>query len=212
MNEPFRERPHPRRLPAGATVLLLAMLLSVGCGGSGDDAPVEHDGVLSAGAEHDAEMAHAAETRLDENIAATAGEPPVITLDDVSRRVAADSLTRARLERPVAALNSALVRLVELHRVGDEVQAGRPASEAEGRAYRIHLEADTYENDIHGLLTAEQHDRFHDYLVERATAVGLPLDKSHGDGGTGTMGNLFGVANPDDDQHPDTTRTKRNDG
>jgi hypothetical protein len=186
-------------LRCGGVAGVLLVLLAA-CAGEVPDG----DAHAAEGPDHDAEMARDAEAELRENIAATAEKPPVITLDELSQRVGADAATRAGLARPVAALNAALVRLVDLHHSRDAAGgAAAPGGEFDQRAYRIHLEADSYENQIDSLLTEDQHGRFHSYLAERAEAVGIPLDSSHGSPDTGTMGNFSGIGHPSEGTHAD---------
>lgn len=154
----------------------------------------------------DAEMARDAKGELERNLEAARDKPQVITLDEVTQRVGVDATTRTKLAQPVAALNSALVRLRELHRAHDSVRVADAMHQIDQRAYSIHLEADTYENQIHDLLTDEQHRRFHAYLEERVTAVGLPLDNSHGTPGVGTAGSASSVGHPPEQGHRDTVR------
>ncbi len=188
-----------RRLRCGDVAGLLLVLLAA-CAGEVPDG----DAHRAEGPDHDADMARDAEAQLDENLAATAEQPHVITLEEVSRRVGADAATRTRLARPVAALNAALVRLADLHHSRDAAGGGAPAGrEIDQRAYRIHLEADSYETQIDELLTEDQHGRFHAYLTERAREVGIPRDSSHGSPETGTMGNFSGLGHPSEGTHAD---------
>lgn len=138
-------------------------------------------------------MTQEAEGALRREIELAENKPPVITLEEVSRRVAADSLTRARLAQPVTALNAALVHLGELHRQQDAAAGLDPTRRVDTEAYPVHLAADRYENEIHALLTSAQHQRFHRYLAERLQAAGLPPDTSHGVEGVGTAGNVGGL-------------------
>ena len=191
MTRPWRRR----------SVLLLGLLLLGACGDSEPEAGTAGHG---SGADHDAEMARDAEAVLQQSLAEAAGKPPVIELEEVIRRTQVDAATAAQLTPRVAALNAALVRLVDLHRAHDSAQVLDAKRRIDAQAYTIHLEADTYENDIHGILTEDQHRRFHEYLEERAAAVGLPLDDSHGAPGMGTMGGLQSVGHPDGSAHGDT--------
>lgn len=185
------------------SVLLLGLLLLTACGDSEPEAGTVGHG---SGADHDAEMARDAEAALQQSLAEASGKPPVIELEEVIRRTQIDSATAAQLTPRVAALNAALVRLVDLHRAHDSAQVVDAKHQIDAQAYAIHLEADTYENDIHGILTEDQHRRFHEYLEERAAAVGLPLDDSHGAPGVGTMGGIPSVGHPDGAAHGDTMR------
>jgi predicted lipoprotein len=158
-----------------------------------------------------------AEAALQRSLAEAAGRSPVPELEEVIRRTQADPKTAARLTPQVAALNAALVRLVDLHRAHDSAQTVDSKHQIDAQAYAIHLEADTYEDDIHRVLTEDQHRRFHEYLEERAAAVGLPLDDSHGAPGVGRMGSIPSVGHPNGATHGDTaapidtTRSDRND-
>lgn len=195
----FRSR--IRRSALAVHLLLLGALLALpGCG-SGASTPQKSDEEMG-GAAHEAAMQRAAEADLQSNLAYARDKPPVIDLDEVVQRVGADSATRAKLARPVAALNAELVRLLELHRSRDATRATATQREIDDQAYPIHLDADRYENDIQGALTEEQHRRFHAYLAERLSAVRLPADVSHGTAGVGTAGN-FGTIGHADGAHQD---------
>ena len=168
-------------------------------------------------------MARDAEAELQRSLASVRDKVPVITLEGVARAVAADASTRSRLDRPVAALNAALVQLAELHRAHDSAVATDSKHQLDQRAYPLHMQADAYESEIDRVLSAEQHERFHAYLRERAAAAGLPADASHGPGDIGTAGNTHTVAHPGGERHdsvagapsaaghahPDTTRRRR---
>lgn len=182
-------------------VLVLVLLLGGACGGAEREVDAQH----GSGADHDAEMARDADALLEQRLAEAAGKPPVIDFEEVIRRTQADSTTAERLVPRIAALNAALVRLLDLHRAHDSAQALDAKHRIDQQAYAIHLEADTHENEIHAILTERQHRRFHEYLLERAAEVGLPLDDSHGAAGVGTMGNMQGVSHPDGEVHQDTT-------
>lgn len=178
-------------------VLLLLLVTFAACDGSGSSPAAEHaSGGAAAEADHDAEMAQDAEAALQRSLAAAADKPPVLDAEEVIRRTGVDSTTATPLTARVAALNAALVRLVELHRSRDAAEGSDAQRQIDVDAYAIHLEADRYEDDIHRLLNEEQHRRFHAYLVERAAAVGLPLDESHGAAGVGTMGSIGTVGHP----------------
>lgn len=191
-------RPWPATLSLGG-VLLLTLLFLAGCGGSEPVPEADH----AVGADHDAEMARDAEVALQRSLAEAADKPPVLELDEVIRRTGVDSATTTSLTPRVAALNAALVRLLDLHRTLDGTAVPGAARRVDAEAYAVHLEADTYENDIHRLLTEDQHRRFHAYVEERAEAVGLPLDDSHGAPGVGTMGNIPTVEHPAQAGHAD---------
>jgi hypothetical protein len=184
----------PGRAPA--TLVLTVMLAA--CGSQAAEGPERAHG---AGAEHEAEMARDAEAALQQSLASVRDKPPVITLDEVARVVGADSSTRTRLDRPVAALNAALVQLAELHRAHDSAAATDAKHELDRRAYPLHMQADAYESEIDRALSADQHQRFHAYLRERTAAAGLPADASHGPGDIGTAGNTNTVAHPGREGH-----------
>ena len=197
------ERGSPRLRPAaaclhGTTAALVLALLLAACGSRESEEPKAGH---SAGAEHDAEMARDAEAELQQSLASVRDKPPVITLDEVVRAVGADSSARARLDRPVAALNAALVQLAELHRAHDSAVATDAKHELDRRAYPLHMQADTYESEIDRVLSADQHQRFHAYLRERTAAAGLPEDASHGAADVGTAGNMNTVAHPGGEGH-----------
>jgi hypothetical protein len=200
-----------RALGVGRGVYLRALLsLGVLSGCSEEQEPPAVEAAHGEGEDHDAEMARDAEAALQRSLAEAAGKPPVITPEEVIRRTGVDSLTAGRLTPRVPALNAALVRLAELHRAHDSARVVDAKHQIDRQAYTIHLEADTYENDIHALLTEEQHRRFHAYLAERAAAVGLPIDRSHGTPGVGTLGSPQTVGHPQGQQHGDTAaRTGR---
>lgn len=184
----------PGRAPAA---LVLAVMLAA-CGSQAAEEPEPAHG---AGAEHEAQMARDAEAELQQSLASVRDKPPVITLDDIARAVGADSSTQARLDRPVAALNAALVQLAELHQAHDSAFATDAKHELDRRAYPLHMQADAYESEIDRALSADQHQRFHAYLRERTAAAGLPADASHGPGDIGTAGNTNTVAHPGGEGH-----------
>lgn len=182
----------------GAPVALVLALLLAACGQRPAEEPKAGH---SAGAEHEAEMARDAEAELQQSLASARDKPPVITLDEVVGAVGADSSTRARLDRPVAALNAALVQLAELHRAHDSARVADARHQLDQRAYPLHMQADAYESEIDRVIDADQHQRFHAYLRARTAAVGLPPDASHGPGDIGTAGNTNTVAHPGGDGH-----------
>ena len=197
------ERGSPRLRPAavclhGAPAALVLALLLGACGQRSAEEPKAGH---SAGAEHEAEMARDAEAELQQSLASVRDKPPVITLDAVVGAVGADSSTRARLDRPVAALNAALVQLAELHRAHDSTRVADARHQLDQRAYPLHMQADAYESEIDRVLSADQHQRFHAYLRARTAAAGLPPDASHGPGDIGTAGNTNTVAHPGGDGH-----------
>lgn len=102
------------RAPRIALTLGLALALFSACGSE-----PEASASRGEGADHDAEMARDAEAARQENLAYAEGKEPVLTLEELSGRLGADSATRARLAPRVEALNAALVRLAELHREHD---------------------------------------------------------------------------------------------
>lgn len=193
------------RLAFRAAGAILPILLLLGCSDSEPQAAEEH----GMGEEHDALMAQDAEAEFERRLAAAEGKPPVLELDDIIREVGPAPSDPAALARPIAALNASLLRLVELHAAHDAATSADSRRAIDAEAYALHLEADRYEAEIDRLLTPEQHARFHSYLEERAAAVGLPLDDSHGAGGTGTMGNLGSVGHVAGEQHGDTTTSRR---
>lgn len=78
---------------------------------------------------------------------------------------------------------------MDLHQAYDMARTIEAKREIDGQAYLIHLDADTYENDIHNLLTEEQHARFHAYLEARGvggrpSAGRFARDADDGDDGT----------------------------
>jgi hypothetical protein len=190
--------------PSNGALALLALSLIVGACGS--ERAEEPKGVHSAGAEHEAEMVKDGEAKLQASLAAVRDKPPVITLDGVAQAVGADTAARARLVRPVAALNAALVQLAELHRTHDSAQAVDALHALDQRAYPLHMQADAYESEIDRVLNVEQHGLFHSYLRDRSAAAGLPLDESHGPGDIGTAGNTNTVAHPSGKAHRDDVR------
>ena len=183
----------------------LSLVVLSACGSQDEQAAAGH----GEGPDHDAEMARDAEAALQRSLAEAAGKPPVITAEEVIRRTGVDSAVATRLAPRVAALNAALVRLAELHRAHDSARVVNAKHQIDAQAYQIHLEADTYENDIHNLLTEEQHRRSHAYLEERAAAVGVPIDRSHGTPGVGTMGSPGSVGHPPGEEHGDTAGRSR---
>lgn len=200
-----RGSPRLRRAAAWTLAPLALALLLVACG---SEASQEPKGGHSAGAEHEAEMVKDGEAALQASLAAVRDKPPVITLDGVVQAVGADTATRARLDRPVAALNAALVQLAELHRTHDSAQAVDARHALDQRAYPLHMQADAYESEIDRVLSTEQHRRFHAYLREQTAAAGLPLDESHGPGDIGTAGITNTVAHPEGKAHRDDPRPR----
>ncbi len=134
---------------------------------------------------------------------AAPAKPPVIELQQVVRHTGVDSATAARLAPHIAALNEALVSLAAMHREHDQAQLSDSKHEIDRRAYLVHIEADRHEGEIDAMLTADQHRRFHLYVTERASAVGLPRDDSHGTADVGTAGNIHTVGHTAGQEHPD---------
>lgn len=190
----------------GAPAAHVLALLLAACGSRAAEEPKAGH---SAGAEHEAEMARDAEAELQQSLASVLDKPPVITLDEVVGAVGADSSTRARLERPVAALNAALVQLAELHRGHDSARVADAKHQLDQRAYPLHMQADAYESEIDRVLSADQHQRFHAYLRARTEAAGLPQDDSHGPGDIGTAGNTNTVAHPEGAGHAESSSADR---
>ena len=195
-----RGSPRLRRAPAylgrASAAFVLAVLVGA-CGSERAEPKAGH----RAGAEHEAEMLKDAEAELQRSLASVRGKTPVITLDGVVRAVGADSAARARLDRPVAALNAALVQLSELHRAHDSARVADARHQLDQRAYPLHMQADASESEIDRALSVDQHQRFHAYLRERTRAAGLPADASHGPGDIGTAGNTHTVAHPGGEGH-----------
>ena len=140
----------------------------------------------------------------------SAARPPalapssILSLEEFTQRTGVDSTTLAQVTRPVMSLDSVLAQLSLLHWEHDAARSDHERREIDERAYLLHLEADTYEGQIDRHLDAGQHTRFHAYLADRAKAVGLPLDDSHGPG-LGTVGNLQSIGHPDSTGHTGQT-------
>ena len=172
-------------------ILLTATWLMAACGGA-DTGEEAH----RPGAEHDEEMSRDAEAELQRLLDAASRQPPVIDFDAVVQLVEADSLRRAALTHPLAALNAMLVALVELHRRHDAASDAATRQNINVEAGQVHIQADLYEDRIHQILDESQHKRFHAYLQERLVAVGLPRDDFHGSDGVGTGGTPSGIHHP----------------
>lgn len=128
----------PATLSLGG-ILLLTLLVLAGCGGSEPVPEADH----AVGADHDTEMAHDAEAALQRSLAAAADKPPVLELNEVIRRTGVDSATTTSLTPRVAALNAALVRLLDLHRTLDGTAVPDAQRRVDAEAYAVNLEADT---------------------------------------------------------------------
>lgn len=187
-----------RRARAVALVGLLSLGPLPACGTQED---ARSGGGHREGEDHDAEMARDGEAALQQSLAEAAGKPPVIDPEEVIRRKGASLEVAAQRTPRVRAPNAALVRLVELHRAHDSARLVDAEHAIDQRAYAIHLEADTYENEIHVLLTEAQHRSFHAYLKERGAAVGLPIDRSHGAPRVGTLGSPGTVGHAPGESH-----------
>lgn len=211
--EPERMRSGRRRAPrlgAVASAMVWA-LAAAGCAGSG-----ESEGMGEGGAEHAAMMMRDSRASLQADLAAVAKKPAVITLAEVAGATSADAMLQRKLSEPVAALNAQLVQLAELHRTYDNTANSARRQAADSVAYHLHMKADTYDNDIRNLLSADSYQRFHVYLEDRITRAGLPKDDGHG-AGTGTAGNLGGIGHSSGPSHrepnaPDTRRGRRGTG
>lgn len=168
-------------------LLLLACLIAISsCRGQDDNqtSMAEH-----MGGDHDSTAINA------ELLKAAEGKPPVITIQMLDSVVSFDQAARPEIRRHVELLNAALVRVVQLHQQGAvQNEPGRAA--VNQQAMIAHVHADKHENDLHSLLSKDQHEHLHAVLKLQAARFGLRADDAHGDRLFGTAGELSGIARP----------------